>query len=71
MHKNLGLHFDKESEGYLLNPMPPCGLMLKSCLRGVSLDAINTKKNLPIDWKTTSKFKYLLGVYTSYPTSLA
>ena len=36
MRKNLGLRFDKESEGYLLSPMPPRGLVLNSRLRGAS-----------------------------------
>ena len=36
MCKNLGLRFDKESEGYLLSPMPPRSLVLNSRLRGAS-----------------------------------
>ena len=36
MRENLGLCFDKESEGYLLSLMSPRGLVLNSRLRGAS-----------------------------------
>ena len=45
MHKNLGLHFDKESEGYLLSPMPPCGLVVNSHLRGNS-QIVSTQRRI-------------------------
>ena len=36
MRKSHDLHFDKESKGCLLSPMPPHGLVLDSRLRGAS-----------------------------------
>ena len=48
MRKNLGLRFDKESEGYLLSP----SLHVASCLTPIweeLLDTINIQKGLPSD----------------------
>ena len=45
MRKNLGLHFDKESKGYLLNPMPPHDLVLNSHLRRAS-EILSTKRRI-------------------------
>ena len=56
MRKSPDLHFDKESEGYLLSPMPPRGLVLDSLLRGAGPDTIDKDKDLPIEWSITSKF---------------
>ena len=62
MRKSPNLHFDKESEGYLLSPMPPRGLMLNSLLRGASQiqlikSRIYLKKGpLHLNFKTYGKF---------------
>ena len=62
MHKSPDLRFDKESKGYLLNPMRPRDLMLESLLRGASqIQSIKSriylnKGPLRLNFKTYGQF---------------
>ena len=55
MRKSPNLHFDKESEGYLLSPMPPRSLVLLPFERSFP-DTIDKVKDLPKEWSTTFEF---------------
>ena len=61
MRKNLGLRFDKESEGYLLSPSLHTALFLTPVWEEIP-DTINIEKGLPSDWPTTYEILYLWGV---------
>ena len=71
MRKIPDLHFDKESEGYLLSPIPPRGLVLESLLRGASqIQLIKSRiylKKGPLRMNFKSYGKFTLPIPQVYP----
>ena len=71
MRKSPDLCFDKESEGYLLSPMPPHGLVLDSCLRGAS-QILSIKRRIylsigPLCLNFNTYGKFTLPIPQIYP----